>query len=109
MADNKTLPVKIGLLYDFPQMGTLLKDTLQLGIDEVAQTGRIDRDVELIERASQGLPGGTEAEVTRAFADLVDQDVVAIIGPAISDNGLIVAPLCDAAKVPAINYTGGER
>jgi ABC-type branched-subunit amino acid transport system substrate-binding protein len=109
MANNNALPVKIGLLYDFPQMGTLLKDTLQIGIDEVAATGRLDRDVELIERQSRGLPSGTEAEVTRAFADLVDQDVLAIIGPSISDNGLIVAPLCDAARVPAINYTGGER
>ncbi len=109
MANNNALPVKIGLLYDFPQMGTLLKDTLQLGIDEVAATGRLDRDIEFVERASRGLPSGTEAEVTRAFADLVDQDVVAIVGPSISDNGLIVAPLCDAARVPAINYTGGER
>ena len=35
--------------------------------------------------------------------------MIAIIGPAISDNGLIVAPLCDRAEIPAINYTGGER
>ena len=109
MATNNTLPVRIGLLYDFPQMGTLLKDTLALGIAEVTATGRLDRDVEFVERQSRGLPSGTEAEVTRAFADLVDDDVLAIIGPSISDNGLIVAPLCDAARVPAINYTGGER
>jgi branched-chain amino acid transport system substrate-binding protein len=109
MANTNTLPVRIGLLYDFPQMGTLLEDTLRLGIDEVAATGRLDREVEFVERQSRGLPSGSEAEVTRAFADLVDQDVLAVIGPSISDNGLIVAPLCDAARVPAINYTGGER
>jgi branched-chain amino acid transport system substrate-binding protein len=109
MANNNALPVKIGLLYDFPQMGTLLKDTLQLGIDEVAATGRLDRDIELIERQSRGLPSGSEAEVTRAFSELVDEDVVAIIGPSISDNALIAAPLCDEARIPAINYSGGER
>ena len=45
----------------------------------------------------------------RAFAELVDEGVVAIIGPSISDNALIAAPLCDAARIPAINYSGGER
>ena len=45
----------------------------------------------------------------RAFDELDDEDVVAIIGPSISDNALIVAPLCDAARIPAINYSGGER
>ena len=34
---------------------------------------------------------------------------VAIVGPSISDNALIAAPLCDAARLPAINYSGGER
>ena len=82
---------------------------LQLGIDEVAATGRLDRDVELVERQSRGLPSGSEAEVVRAFDELDDEDVVAIVGPSISDNALIVAPLCDAARIPAINYSGGER
>jgi branched-chain amino acid transport system substrate-binding protein len=109
MADSSALPVRIGLLYDFPQMGDLLSKSLQMGFDEVAATGRLDRGIELVERQSQGLPSGTEADVKRAFAELDDDGVVAIIGPAISDNGLIVAPLCDAAQIPAINYTGGER
>jgi branched-chain amino acid transport system substrate-binding protein len=109
MANSSALPVRIGLLYDFPQMGDLLAKSLQMGVDEVAATGRLDRGIELIERQSQGLPSGSEAEVKRAFADLDDEGVVAIIGPSISDNGLIAAPLCDAAQIPAINYTGGER
>ena len=109
MANSSALPVRIGLLYDFPQMGDLLAKSLQMGVDEVAATGRLDRGIELVERQSQGLPSGTEAEVKRAFAELDDEGVVAIIGPSISDNGLIAAPLCDAAQIPAINYTGGER
>jgi branched-chain amino acid transport system substrate-binding protein len=109
MANSSALPVRIGLLYDFPQMGDLLAKSLQMGIDEVAASGRLDRDIELIERQSRGLPSGSEAEVTRAFHELDDEDVVAIIGPSISDNALIAAPLCDAARIPAINYSGGER
>lgn len=109
MANTTALPVRIGLLYDFPQMGDLFEKALRMGIDEVAATGRLDRDVELIERQARGLPSGSEAEVARAFAELDDEDVVAIVGPSISDNALIAAPLCDAARIPAINYSGGER
>src|SRR4029079_8552570 len=90
-------------------MGDLFAKSLRLGIDEVAATGRLDRDIELVERQARGLPGGSEADVVRAFRELVDEDVVAIIGRSISDNALIAAPLCDAARIPAINYSGGER
>jgi len=109
MANTTALPVRIGLLYDFPQMGDLFAKALQMGIDEVASSGRLDRDVELVERQARGLPSGSEAEVVRAFAELDDEAVVAIVGPSISDNALIAAPLCDAARIPAINYSGGER
>jgi branched-chain amino acid transport system substrate-binding protein len=109
MATNTALPVRVGLLYDYPQAGDLFAKSLQLGLDEVAATGRLDREVELVERQSRGLPSGSEAEVVRAFDDLDNDDVVAIVGPSISDNALIVAPLCDAARIPAINYSGGER
>src|SRR5215471_19144107 len=107
MATNSALPVRVGLLYDFPQQGDLFTRALRLGIDEVG--GRLDRDIEFVERQSRGLPSGSEAEVVRAFDELDDEDVVAIIGPSISDNALIAAPLCDATRIPAINYTGGER
>src|SRR5262245_64711510 len=107
MATSSALPLRIGLLYDFPQQGDLFPRALRMGLDEVAE--RLDRDIELIERQSRGLPSGSEAEVVRAFDELDDEDVVAIVGPSISDNALIVAPLCDAARIPALNYSGGER
>jgi branched-chain amino acid transport system substrate-binding protein len=109
MATNTSLPVRIGLLYDYPQMGDLFLQSLKLGLEEVVESGRLDREVELIERQSRGLPSGSEAEVVRAFDELDNEDVVAIVGPSISDNALIAAPLCDAARIPAINYSGGER
>jgi ABC-type branched-subunit amino acid transport system substrate-binding protein len=109
MASSNALPIRIGLLYDFPQADDLFAKSMRLGIDEVAATGRLDRDIELIERQARGLPSGSEADVVRAFNELDDEGVLAIIGPSISDNALIVAPLCDAARIPAINYSGGER
>jgi ABC-type branched-subunit amino acid transport system substrate-binding protein len=108
MADNAS-PVRIGFLYDFPQGDDLFTKAFRLGVDEVAASGRLDRNVEIVELHARGLPSGSEAEVVRGFAALVDQDVVAIVGPSISDNALIAAPLADAARVPAINYSGGER
>ncbi|HUY21427.1 MAG TPA: ABC transporter substrate-binding protein [Acidimicrobiales bacterium] len=113
MADEAgtTAPILVGVLYDFPQAdgGALFEDAVRVGLDEVAATGRLDRPVELVARHARGLPAGTAHDVERAFAELVDTGVLAVLGPSISDNGLIVGPLADARGVPCINYTGGER
>jgi Periplasmic binding protein len=103
-------PILIGVLYDFPQAdgGASVEEAIRLGMAEVAKTGRIDREFELVARQARGLPGGTAHHVETTYAELVDRGVLAVIGPSISDNGLIVAPLADRAGVPTINYTGGE-
>ena len=100
----------IGLLYDFPQGDDLFADVVAAR----ARRSRGDRAPRSRRSSSSsdqraGCPSGSEHDVKRAFAELDDEGVVAIIGPSISDNALIVAPLCDAARIPAINYSGGER
>jgi branched-chain amino acid transport system substrate-binding protein len=104
-------PILIGVLYDFPQAdgGAMFEEAVRLGLAEVSAGGRLDRPVELVSRQAHGLPAGTAHDVERTFAALVDAGVLAILGPSISDNGLIVAPLADRAGVACINYTGGER
>lgn len=102
-------PIRIGLLYDFPQGNDLFPQALRLGLDDVAATGRLDREIELVERHARGLPSGSEQEVIDGFTSLCDDGVTAIVGPSISDNALIAAPIADSRRVPAINYTGGER
>jgi len=97
---NGVVPIRLGLLYDFPQGGSLFADALRLGLDEVAATGRLDREVEFVEDHARGLPSGSEHDIKRAFAELDSGGAIAIVGPSISDNALIVAPLCDAARVP---------
>jgi ABC-type branched-subunit amino acid transport system substrate-binding protein len=108
---STTAPILVGVLYDFPQAdnGALFEDALRIGLDEVAATGRLDRPFELMPRHARGLPGGTAFDVEKAFAEFVDAGALVVLGPTISDNGLIVGPLADAAGVPCINYTGGER
>jgi branched-chain amino acid transport system substrate-binding protein len=104
-------PVLVGVLYDFPQAdgGALFEEALRLGIGEVAARGRLDREIELMARQSRGLPAGTAHDVEVTFGELVDTGALAVIGPSVSDNGLVVRDLADRAGVPCINYTGGEQ
>jgi ABC-type branched-subunit amino acid transport system substrate-binding protein len=99
------------VLYDFPQHdgGASVEEAIRLGIAEAADAGRLDRPVELIARQAHGLPAGTIHDVERCFAELVADGVLAIVGPAVSDNGLVVGRLAEQACVPCINYTGGEH
>ncbi|HEU5302542.1 MAG TPA: ABC transporter substrate-binding protein [Acidimicrobiia bacterium] len=102
-------PIRIGVLGDYPadDGGAASETALRLGLDELGT--RLDREVELLSCPVAGLPYGSEHDVVRGFRDLVDAGALAIVGPAISDNGLIVTPLCDEVGIASINYTGGER
>ena len=109
--DHAPTPILIGLLYDFPQGdgGAGFEEALRLGLDDVAATGRLDRAVEFVSCHVRGLPSGSEHEMVQGFDEIEASGALVMVGPSISDNALIVAPLCDAARFPAINYTGGER
>ena len=54
-------PIRIGLLFDFPQAdgGEDFEATLRLGVEE-AGGGRVDRDLEFLRAEATGLPAGTE-------------------------------------------------
>ncbi len=56
-----------------------------------------------------GLPAGTAFAVEQSYAELVEQGVLLIVGPAIGDNALVATPLADRAGVPTINWAGTER
>jgi len=104
-------PIRLGVLYDFPQGdgGDLFERCLRHGIADATTTRPLDRDVEFVPVHARGLPIGSEHEVITAFDDLATKGVIAIVGPSISDNCLIAAPRADAHRIPAINYSGGER
>lgn len=98
-------PIRIGLLYDFPQHdgGDSFEKAVRLGIETVD----LDRPVEFVRQLAAGLPSGTAFDVEQKFAALERDGVLAIVGPSISDNGIIVRDLADRARVACINYTGG--
>lgn len=99
--------VKIGLLFDFPQPNDSFERSLRVGLDEVGGAG--DREIELISEAVRGLPFGSEHAVREGYRALVEAGVLAVVGPSISDNALIVRDLASAAEIPTINWSGGER
>ena len=104
-------PMRIGVLHDRPpdDGGESFERMARLGVDEVAASGGLDRPVEFVHEMGRGLPGGTARAVEDAFAALSDAGVLGIVGPAVSDNGLVARDLADAAKLPCINFTGGEQ
>jgi hypothetical protein len=105
--------VRIGVLHDFPTAdgGRAFERNLCLGMAPVIESGRLEVEVEVVHAVGLGLPlpGGSARAVERAFGELVDQGVVAVLGPAISDNALVVQPLADAAHIPTLNYSGSEE
>lgn len=98
-------PIRIGLLYDFPQHdgGDSFARAVELGLGTVS----LDRPIELVRELAAGLPSGSAFDVEQKFAALEQQGVLAIAGPSISDNGIVVRDLADRAGVACINYTGG--
>jgi len=103
-------PLRIGILRDHPTAGgDAFARIVRLACDDVRAERGIDAAFEVVEEQADGLPRGTAAAVEAAFARLVDRGVVAVIGPAISDNGLVVRDLADAQRLACVNWTGGEQ
>lgn len=106
-------PFRVGILNDMsdgpPGPGAGIETWLRPAVADLVQAGRLDREVEFVHSWGLGLPTGTAAAVERAFRDLVDQDVLLIVGPAIGDDALVATPLADRHRVPVINWAGTER
>jgi len=106
-------PLRIGVLHDYPSAdgGIAFEWAARRGFEEVAATGRLPGPVEFVHQTAAGLPlpGGSARSVEDAFLALDDAGVLAILGPAISDNAIVARPLADAAGIATLNYTGAEE
>jgi len=105
--------VRVGVLNDMCASAETavgdVTDWLRREVDAVRAAGRLNVEVEFVHAYGLGLPSGTAEAVRRAFDDLVRQDAVLIVGPAIGDNALAATPWVEAAEVPTINWAGAER
>jgi branched-chain amino acid transport system substrate-binding protein len=105
-------PMRVGILNDMSVGPSGPNDTeaaIRVPVDDLVASGRLDREVEFVNSWGLGLPEGTAAAVERAYAELVDQEVLLIVGPAIGDDALVATPLADRYRVPTINWAGTER
>jgi len=88
---SEIAPARIGFLVDtfrdreHPYSEDMLP-TFQMVADEFAAAGLLDRPVEFVVRAAQGLPTGSFRAVRDAFYELVEEDCLVIFGPFMSEN-----------------------
>jgi branched-chain amino acid transport system substrate-binding protein len=106
-------PARIGLLIDYLDneggYDQNVLPSLQLVADEFVEQGLLERPVEFVVRAVQGLPNGTFRAVRDAFHELVDEGVLVIYGPWVSENGVALRPYVEAvAEVVCITMGASE-
>lgn len=104
--------IRVGLLNDMsagPPGPSDIEYWLRLVVDDYTKAGRLQRPVQWINAWGLGLPSGTAEAVEQAYAELVKQDVVLIVGPAIGDNALVATPQAEHYRIPTINWAGSER
>ncbi len=81
----------------------------RMAFDEASESGLLDRPVEHVLHAENGLPNGTAKNATDGFRWLVDQGCIAVAGAYSSDNAITVAPLANELQVPLLSWAGTER
>ena len=106
-------PARIGLLIDYLDrdggFDENILPSLQLVADEFVAGGIIERPVEFVTRAVQGLPNGSFRAVRSAFFELIEEDTLVIFGPWVSENGVALRPYVeDLAQVSIITMGASE-
>lgn len=106
-------PARIGLLIDYLDedrgYDENLLPALQLVADEYLERGILERPVEFVIRAVQGLPKGSFRAVRDAFFELVEQDTLVIFGPWVSENGVALRSYVEGlGEVPIITMAASE-
>jgi ABC-type branched-chain amino acid transport systems, periplasmic component len=103
-------PIKIGFLgsaLDGPGGG--YDKIHRLAFAEAEEHGLLDRPVEFVLHAENGLPQGSAKNATDGFRYLVDEGCIAIAGAYSSDNAITCGPLANELEVPLISWCGTER
>jgi branched-chain amino acid transport system substrate-binding protein len=101
-------PSVVGVLLDRPGIPGPMIDGMRGVVDAAVATGRIDRPVTFVIESTVGLPEGSAANVTAGFHRLLASDPLVIMGPTVTDNGLVVKDLADATRIPCCNWTGSD-
>lgn len=104
-ATSSQEPIKIGAVFSVTggaaKLGGPEKNAALMIVDQVNAAGGVNgRPIELIVEDDQGI----EEDTINALQKLIHRDnVVAIIGPTRSGNGIAAAGICEEAQVPLIS------
>lgn len=105
-------PVKIGVLVDM-DLGQLLADWIDptiLAIEDALNEGVYTRGpIQLVIADARGLPRENYRKLLDGYRWLVEQGCVAVLGPLISDNSIVVQELANELRVPCIGWTGAHH
>jgi branched-chain amino acid transport system substrate-binding protein len=99
-------PIKVGFIAGTSGRGADLgisgRDAVQMAIEQCNKNGGINgRRIEIVFKDDQQDP-----EIAKRSAqELIDDGVVAIIGPMTSDMGIAITPLLDKYQIPAVSPT----
>ncbi len=111
---NEISPARIGFLVDtardpeHPYTPDMLP-IFEMVAEEYAAQGLLERPVEFVVRAVEGLPRGTFRAVRDAFYELVEEDCLAIFGPYVSENTVPLREHVErTAQVPILSMAGTE-
>ncbi|HVS68734.1 MAG TPA: ABC transporter substrate-binding protein [Mycobacteriales bacterium] len=114
--ESGAAPIKLGVLMDwqFPEdhPQERIDDyfaSMEMVFREGRERGLIDRPVEIVVRQTWGLPMGTVKAVLDAYQELVDEGCLAVYGPSISENCVVVKEAIEERfQVPAIGVSGSD-
>src|SRR5262245_58181285 len=106
---------RVMILYDLDpgDGGAGSQRAVELGLAEVAEAGVGVNvplpSVEVSTVIAEGHPRGEPEVTAAALRDLgAERDVLAVIGPAISDNAIACTPVADEIEMPCINWSGSH-
>jgi ABC-type branched-subunit amino acid transport system substrate-binding protein len=102
-------PMVVGVLAELDGGGAAIVNVARRAVDEAAAAGRLNRPVEFVLETVNGLPRGTAAAVEQGFANLEAKGVLFVLGPAITDNALLICDLADQAKLACLNWAGNDQ
>ena len=105
-------PARVGVLVDYldkdGKYDENILPTLEMVADDFVSRGVVERPVEFVVRAVQGLPNGSFRAVRDAYLDLVEEDCLVVFGPQVSENGAALGPFIERAQVPTITLAATE-
>jgi branched-chain amino acid transport system substrate-binding protein len=101
------VPYRIGVCQDWA-LGPHLElwyNGLTLALEEAFEQGIVDRPIEIVLREVEGPPRGQAAGVINAWRELAfEEQVLAIVGPHITDMNMIIRDEVERGEVPTISH-----